>query len=125
MGLILSLFVHPADIQDRDGAKETIKRLKDRFPRLRRVWADGGYRGKLVDWVSRFRHFTLEIVERLTGAKGFAVLPHRWVVERTFGWFGRYRRLSKDYEFATTSSETMIYIAMTQLMLHRLAPAPS
>ena len=125
MGLILSVVVHSAAIQDRDGAKLAIKKLTNRFPRLKRLWADGGYRGKLVGWVHKFRHLTVEIVGRIVGEKGFHVLPHRWVVERTFGWFGRYRRLSKDYEFFPSSSETMAYIAMTQLMLKRLAPAPA
>lgn len=84
------------------------------------MWADGGYAGKLIAWVNTRCHWKLEIVKRTDNLKGFKLLPHRWVVERTFGWFGRYRRLSKDYEFDPHTSETMIYLAMTHLMLKRL-----
>ncbi len=121
MGLIIGLVVHAADQQDRDGAKQVLSRLKDCFPRLRLIWADGGYRGKLVSWVERTYQWTLEIVKRNDDVEGFAVLPHRWVVERTFAWLGRYRRLSKDYEELTESSEAMITIAMINLMSRRLA----
>lgn len=123
--MILSVVVHSAAIQDRDGAKQAIKKLRGRFPRFKHLWADGGYQGALVGWVKRFYRWTLEIVNRPAGMKGFHVLPQRWIVERTFGWFGRYRRLSKDYEFLPSSSETMIYISMIQLMLRRLSPAPA
>ena len=94
-------------------------------PRLKLVWADGGYAGRLVRFIDRWRHklgWRLEIVKRTDDVKGFVVLPKRWIVERTFGWFGRYRRLSKDYEEQTRNSETMIRLAMTNVMLHRLAP---
>ena len=84
--------------------------------------ADGGYAGKLVQWVKRYcRPWELEIVKRTDDMKGFKLIPHRWVVERTFGWFGRYRRLSKDYEYSTDTSENMIYLAMIHLMLRRLS----
>jgi len=92
------------------------------LPRLKKVWADGGYAGQLVQWVKSSFGWVLEIVSRPAEACGFQVLPRRWVVERTFGWFNRYRRLSKDYEFLTDTSETMIYIAMIHLMLKRLRP---
>jgi putative transposase len=98
--------------------------LTNAFCRLRLVWADGGYAGQLLDWVHGLRtrnRLRLEIVKRSDDIKGFKVLPHRWVVERTFGWLGRYRRMSKDYEFLTASSEAMIHIAMTSLMLRRLS----
>ena len=116
--------VHPANIQDRDGAKLVLERVKNQFNRLRLIWADGGYAGQLIHWLWGLRKrakVQIEIVKRSDDLKGFKVLPHRWVVERTFGWLGRYRRFSKDYEFHTASSETMIHIAMTGLMLRRLA----
>ena len=121
MGLLLAVAVHAASVQDRDGAKLVLLKLKDRFPRLQLIWADGGYAGQLVEWVHRFGDWLLQIVPRAE-QKGFVVLPRRWVVERTFAWLGRYRRLSKDYEAKPETSEAFIHIAMIQLMLHRLAP---
>ena len=119
MGLLLAIVVHAANIQDRDGAKLLLTKAKGCFPRLKLIWADGGYAGHLITWVETMCHWVLSIVRRCDEV-GFHVLPRRWVVERTFGWFGRYRRLSKDYEFLTETSETMIHIAMIQLMLRRL-----
>ncbi len=117
------MVVHAASVQDRDGAKLVIGRLFDRFPRLKLIWADAAYRGEqLVEWVKRLAGWVLEIVKRPKEQKGFVVLPRRWVVERTFGWLGRYRRLSKDYEERPASSETIILIAMINLMVHRLEP---
>lgn len=121
MGLLLAVTVHAANIQDRDGAKLVLVKLKDRFPRLQLIWADGGYAGQLVGWVHELGGWLLQIVHR-TEKTGFVVLPRRWVVERTFAWLGRYRRLSKDYEAKPETSEALIHIAMIQLMLHRLAP---
>ncbi len=121
MGLLLMVIVHAADIQDRDGAKLLLNKVKGSFSRLRLIWADGGYAGKLVDWVLNIHGWTLEIVKRDKGVKGFQVLPRRWVVERTFAWLGRYRRLSKDYEVLTETSEAMIYACMVHLMVRRLA----
>ncbi len=121
MGLLLMVLVHAADIQDRDGAKLLLNKVKGSFSRLRLIWADGGYAGKLVDWVLNIHGWTLEIVKRDKGVKGFQVLPRRWVVERTFAWLGRYRRLSKDYEVLTETSEAMIYACMVHLMVRRLA----
>jgi putative transposase len=120
IGLILGVVVHAANIQDRDGAKLVFENVKGRFPRLRLVWADGGYAGKLIGWLYDFCHWTLEIVKR-NEQKGFHVLPRRWVVERTFAWLGRCRRMSKDYEELTENSEAMVQIAMIHLMLRRLA----
>lgn len=120
MGLLLKVVVHSADIQDRDGAKLVFKRMKKYFKRLKLIWADGGYAGKLISFVDRYYNCILEIVKRTDDLKGFKVLPKRWIVERTFGWFNNYRRLSKDYEYDPKTSETMIYIAMTSLMLKRL-----
>ena len=121
MGLLLFVMVVTADIQDRDGAKLLFEKVKECFPRLKLVWADGGYAGKLVDWVKQFYNWTLEIVKRTDDMKGFVLLPHRWVVERTFGWLNRWRRLSKDYERLTNTSETLIYMTMSRLMVRRLA----
>ena len=121
LGLILVVIVHAADIQDRDGARLVIDRLQNQFPRLRRVWADGGYAGELVKWVAKSFRWVLDIVKRNDDVAGFHVLPYRWVVERTFGWLGRYRRLSKDYEERPDSSEAFIRIAMINNMSRRLA----
>lgn len=120
MGLVLLALVHSAGVQDHDGALVVFWMVRQKFSRLALVWADGGYEGWLVGWVSRWCRFALQIVHRRQ--HGFEVLPRRWVVERTFAWLGRYRRLSKDYEYLPQSSETMIYLAMISLMLRRLRP---
>lgn len=108
--------MHSAGVQDRDGAKLVLELLKEQHPTVTRVWADGGYSGELVKWAEEHAHCTLEIVKRSDDMKGFVVLPRRWVVERSFGWLGPYRRLSKDYEETPTSSEAHIYIAMIDRM---------
>jgi len=113
--------VHCAGIQDRDGAKLVLRKLRGAFPRLRLIWADGGYAGKLVAWVAMLGGWVLEIVKRSDEVKGFVVLPRRWVVERTFGWLMKFRRLCKDYEETTRSSETWIRLAMIHIMARRLA----
>ena len=120
LGLILALVVHPANIQDRDGGKLLMKRLGRRFGRLKLIFADGGYAGRFVDWTAGWYGRVVEIVKR-TAVNTFEVLPKRWIVERTFSWLGRYRRLSKDYETLIECSETMIRIAMINLMVHRLS----
>ena len=112
--------VHSANIQDRDGAKLVLEKVKDSFPRLKLIWADAGYSGQLVDWVNSVCGWILEIVRRSDDVKGFQILPRRWVVERTFGWLGRYRRLSKDYEGLTESSQAYIYAAMIHILIRRL-----
>jgi len=122
LGLILAVVVHAADIQDRDGAKLVLRKMRKLYPRLKLIWADGGYAGKLIEWAKTLGGWVLEIVKRSDDVAGFAVLPRRWVVERTFGWIGRYRRMSKDYETLPASSEAMIYLVMINLMVHRLAP---
>jgi putative transposase len=122
LGLLMLVVVHAASEQDRDGAKYVFWLARAKFGRLALVWADGGYAGTLVEWVAAFCRFVLEIVRRPEEAKGFVLLRRRWVVERTFGWLGRYKRLSKDYEYLTESSEAMVYAAMINLMLHRLCP---
>ena len=118
-GLLLMVVVHAANIQDRDGAKLVLEQVKGTFSRLKLIWADAGYSGQLVDWVKLFCDWTLEIVKHSDDVKGFQVLPRRWVVERTFGWLGRYRRLSKDYEGLTESSQAFIYAAMINIMIRR------
>ncbi len=120
MGLILMVVVHAASLQDRDGAKIVFSKIRDSFPKLFLIWADAGYAGQLVSWVRHCIGCVLSIVKRSDDAEGFEILPRRWVVERTFGWLGRYRRLSKDYEYLTDTSEAMIYAAMTHLMLRRI-----
>ena len=119
---MIGVVVHSADVQDREGAKKVIQKFRFQCPQLEKIWADGGYAGKLEQWVEEFAGCKLEIVKRSDAAKGFDVLPKRWIVERTFGWLSRYRRLSKDYEFFTQTGENLIYMAMINLMLHRLAP---
>jgi putative transposase len=122
LGLLLAVAVHAANIQDRDGAKLVLAQLVGRFPRLWLLWADGGYAGTLLVWALVAGGWVIELVKRPAGAKGFAVLPKRWIVERTFAWLGRSRRLSKDYEALPETSEAWIRIAMIHLMLKRLEP---
>ena len=124
-GLLLAVAVHPADVQDRDGAKLVLSRLVGCLPRLERVWADGAYAGKLVQWARNVGGWSLEVVRRPAQQHTFQVLPRRWVVERTFAWLGWQRRLSKDYGVLPETTETWVYTAMTGLMLRRLARAPT
>jgi putative transposase len=121
LGLLLAVAVHAANVQDRDGARLVLAKLAGRSPRLRLVWADGGYAGTLLTWALATVGVVVEIVKRPAETAGFAVLPKRWIVERTFAWLGRSRRLSKDYEGLSATSETWIRIAMIHLMLKRLA----
>lgn len=121
MGLLLDVVVHPGNIQDRDGAKLVCEAIRDVFPSLQHVWADGGYAGQLIAWMEESCGLELEIVKRTDDPHRFKVLPRRWVVERTFGWFNRYRRLSKEYECNPATSEAMIRLAMIHIMLRRLA----
>ena len=116
--------VTAASVQDRDGAMSLLDVLRHRFSRLHVIWADQAYAGELIAWVwglRPWRNVRLAIVKRPEGIKGFLLLPKRWIVERTFAWLGRYRRLSKDYEYVTQTSETMIRVAMIHLMVRRLA----
>ena len=129
--------VTAANVSDRDGARGLLRRLDwRRFPRVRHGWVDQGYRGEFLDWVAQRFGVTLEVVTRPDGGRrgrwlppgaeppavpAFAVVPRRWVVERTFGWLGRFRRLSKDYEFLPATAEALVYLAMSQLLLRRLA----
>jgi putative transposase len=120
LGLLLKAKVLTADVQDRDGAKMLFSEIKEQMPRLQLIWADGGYRGKLIEWVAVQCLWILEIVKRNDQLKKFAPLPKRWIVERTFSWLNRNRRLSKDYERKIESSEAWLYLSMSILMLKRL-----
>jgi len=120
MGLLLVVVVHAANIHDSQSAYNVISNLRWRFSRLKKIFADGGYRGELIEKVNKSFGWIIDIVLRSDSSKSFEILPKRWVIERTFAWFESYRRLSKDYEFNTDTSETMIQIAMTKLMLNRL-----
>jgi putative transposase len=122
LGLVLMVVVHSAGLQEQDGAKLLLEKVKDRHPRLKLIWADGGYNVQwLLEWVKSVREWVLEIVKRPEGARGFVLLPRRWVVERTFGWFNHYRLLSKDFEVLPRNSEAVVYTAMIHIMVRRLA----
>lgn len=124
LGLVLGIMITSAAIQDRDAAKGLIGALVSLFGRLQIIWADGGYLGTLVQWVKQLRPFGklhLEIVRRGDRSSGFKVLPKRWIIERTFGWFSKSRRLRSDYEVRLDHSEAMLRICMIRLMVRRLA----
>ena len=124
LGLLLVVLVTTADVQDKAGGKQLLTRLHQELalPRLQLIWADGGYRGRpFFNWVMGMFGWLWQVVKRSDDVKGFVVLPRRWVVERTFGWLNNYRRLSKDYEELPETSEAFIYLAMSHIMLRRLA----
>jgi len=131
---VLKARVHPADVADRDGAKALLAPLADRFPGLAKLWVDAAYRGPCAAWIAETLGWDVEVVgkprrwvrcpadeEPPAAPTGFQVLPRRWVVERTFAWLGRSRRLSKDYEALPETEEAWIYLAMSRLMAARLA----
>jgi transposase len=121
-GLLLAVHVHPANVQDVHGAVPLLKCLRQHFPKLRRVFADRVYRGpQLVNALSGCGPWTIEIVERPLGVKGFQLLPRRWVVERTFAWFGRCRRLAKDFEGSAATEVAWLLVAHLRLLTRRLA----
>jgi transposase len=123
-GLLVGLAVHGADIQDRDGAPEVLKSIRSSYPWLRHVFADGGYAGpKLRGALTTIGSWTLQIVKRSDTAEGFEVLPRRWVVERTFAWLGRCRRLAKDWEKTIASAEAWLLIAHIRRVTRLLASA--
>lgn len=137
-GLVIAAAVHEANIADRDGAKLLLEKVGDRLPWMEKVWADRGYNGKIGEWMKEHLGWALEIVKpprrwvRVPAGeepppypKGFIVLPRRWVVERTIAWIMRNRRMSRDYEFLSETTEVLVYVAMIRLMLRRLAKAPS
>jgi putative transposase len=136
LGLLLKVVVHPANVQDRDGAKLVLADLQSQFPRLHHLWADQGYTGALLEWIEHELGWSVEIVER-SPRRGFQVtpdgefqqvslparfepLPRRWVVERTLAWTSRHRRMSKDYERLPATSETLVYLTGIRLLLGRL-----
>jgi len=124
IGLPVGMIVHPANIQDRDGAPSLLASIRARYPWLRHIFADGGYAGdKLKDALKELGDWTLEIIKRSDVAKGFVLLPRRWVVERTFAWLNRNRRLAKDVEASIESAEAWLYIASVKLMSRRIAAA--
>jgi putative transposase len=124
LGLILAVVVHAASCQDYDGARRVLVKLKEKFKRLKVIFADSAYgRNALPDWVKATFGWVLQTVLRPVGVKGFVVLPKRWIVERTFAWLARWRRHSKDYERNPQSSEAMIYISMISLLSRRRAAA--
>ena len=120
LGLVLVVCITPASVQDRDGAVPVLQEAHREYPTLERVWVDGVYNGKVIDDVASETGITIEMVKRSDDRKGFVVLPRRWCVERTFGWFGKYRLLSKEYERTLESSKADIFLAMISLMLRRL-----
>jgi putative transposase len=122
LGLMVGLVIHAADVQDRDGAPAVLKSILKRWPRLRHIFADGGYAGpKLKGALQKVATFTLEIIKRSDRAKGFQILPRRWVVERTFAWLGRCRRLAKDFERTIASAQAWVFIANIRMLTRRLA----
>ncbi|MFI9630903.1 transposase [Streptomyces sp. NPDC052042] len=120
-GLLLTVMVTAANVTDREAGQVLLARLAERFFLLRLVWADGGYTGPLVDFAAKALHLALTVVKRSADVSGFVVLPRRWVVERTFGWLMRSRRLTRDYERRTDTSEAMVLWSMTMVMSRRLA----
>lgn len=121
MGLVLKAFVTEANYQDRVVASWLVPLVAAKYPRLKKLWADGSYTGEWSAHLPDDCPIEIEIVQREPGQQGFQVIPWRWVVERTFAWLNLSRRLSKDYEFLVTTADAMIYAAMTRLMLRRLA----
>jgi putative transposase len=123
LGLVLGVLVTAANVPEREGAQNLLSRTLGWFSWLRRMWVDGGYSGpEFAQWVRGLRpKLIVEVVKRIEGASGFKVLPRRWVVERTFAWLMRHRRLVRDYEQTETSAQAWIYIAMIRIQLRRLA----
>jgi putative transposase len=122
MGLVLMVVVSAASVQDRDGGKRLLELARCYYSRIVVVWADAAYGGEWLGWVWKICQWFVQIVRRdETGGSGFHVQPKRWIVERTFAWLCKYRRLVKDYEYLPSSSEAFIYLAMSHLMLRRLS----
>ena len=123
-GLMVGAAVHPADLQDRDGAPLVVEAIHDLFPWLRHLFADSAYAGdKLLTALAKFGNWSIEIVRRMADTVGFEVLPRRWVVERTLAWLNRNRRLAKDFEASIASAQAWVYVASLQLLIRRIACA--
>jgi putative transposase len=121
-GNLVGLLVHTADVQDRDGAVDVLASIRALCPWLRHIFADGGYAGdKLRDNLAALGQWTIEIIKRSDQAQGFVLLPRRWVVERTFAWLGRCRRLAKDFEATVASATAWVFVAHIRLLTRRLA----
>jgi putative transposase len=135
-GFLVAVKVHSAALQDRDGAKLLLEPLAGRSPRMKLLWADSGYAGQLIAWIKNLLGWDVEIIKRLSDtqvpqneneppaekpARGFQIQPRRWVVERTFAWISRCRRLARDFEGLCETSEALIQLAMSRLMLRRLS----
>lgn len=120
LGLLLAVIVTPARVQDRDGALSLLALLTERFTRIQLVWADGGYAGRLVVWAKAVLHLAVTVVKRSDDANGFQVVPRRWVVERTFGWLLRHRRLVRDYERRPDHHQAMVLWATVSIMTRQL-----
>ncbi len=125
LGLVMGVVVTAASVSDPAGARQVFRRMGGACKNLRQVWVDGTYRGTLVGWVAKHLWVRFQPVLRSEDMKGFVVLPRRWVVERTLAWLTRCRRLGREYERLSSSSEAMVYVAMTRLMLRRLAATKS
>ncbi len=121
MGLIILVSVTAASVQERSEAKKMLESIKNCIPRFKLIWADGGYTGPLIEWVLQKCGWALEIIKPTKSTPGFHVRPWCWIVERTLGWLNKNRRLSKDYECLTETSEALIQIAMIRIMARRLA----
>jgi putative transposase len=123
LGLVLGAIATPADCPEREGGQQVLQRVGNWFPRLRKLWVDGGYTGEsFAQWVrAQWPKVEVEVVKRSDDLNGFAVVPRRWVVERTFGWLMRHRRLVRDYERTEASAEAWIHLAMIRIQLRRLA----
>jgi transposase len=120
LGLLLCVLVTAASVQDRDGARPLLEQLRASYRRIRLVWADGGYAGKLVDWAHTTITLTVAIVKRSDDATGFVVLPRRWVVERTLAWISGHRRCVRDYERLPAHHEAMVRWSMIRITSRRL-----
>jgi transposase len=121
IGLLICVLVTAANVQDRDGARPLLEKMAAACDRIRHVWADGGYAGKLVEWAHDALHLRIQIVKRSQDQTGFVVLPRRWVVERTLAWITRHRRCARDYEALPTHHEAMVCWAMIRITSRRLA----
>ena len=120
MGLVWGVTVEPGRCSEAEGAKRLLQKVKDQLTRLAVVWMDGGFENRIEDWVAKHCRFRVEIVKRSEGAKGWELLPKRWVVERTYGWLNRWRGLAREYDYLPRTTEAKILLAMSRLMLRRL-----